>query len=178
MASVPETIETARLLLRRPSSRDAREIFETWTQDPEVTRYLVWSPHESIEETEAFLAACEARWADGREFVWVFAEKASSRLVGSLASRPGPHGVDVGYLVARDWWGRGYMTEVLEAIVTLWLCQEGVQRVWATCDVENHASARVLEKAGFELEGTLRRWDRHPNLGDEPRDVLCYSRIR
>jgi len=177
MVDAPDTMETPRLLLRRPSPSDAEEVFEAWAMDGEVTRFLAWPPHETIEETRAFLSSCEARWREGTEYVWVFVEKASGRLVGSLASRPGSHGIDLGYLVAREWWGRGFMTEVLEAVVPWWLTQEGVHRVWATCDVENRASARVLEKAGFQLEGTLRRWDRHPNLEDEPRDALCFSRI-
>jgi len=177
MIEAPETIETPRLLLRRPSPSDAKEVFEAWAGDAEVTRFLAWAPHDTVEETRAFLSACEARWKKGKEYVWVFVEKASGRLVGSLAARPGAHGIDLGYLMAREWWGRGFMTEVLEAVVPRWLAQEGVHRVWATCDVENRASARVLEKAGFQLEGTLRRWDRHPNLGDEPRDALCFSRI-
>ena len=66
----------------------------------------------------------------------------------------------------------------VEAVVPWWLSQPGTFRVWATTDVENRASARVLEKAGFELEGTLRRWDVHPNLSSAPRDALCYSRVR
>lgn len=47
-------------------------------------------------------------------------------------------------------------------------------RVWATCDVENTASARVLEKAGFTFEGVLHRWDRH-NISPEPRDARVYA---
>ena len=53
-----------------------------------------------------------------------------------------------------------------------------VRRVWAVCDIDNRASARVLEKIGFEQEGVLRRWITHPNVGPEPRDALCYSRVR
>jgi RimJ/RimL family protein N-acetyltransferase len=44
--------------------------------------------------------------------------------------------------------------------------------------VDNHASARVLEKIGMTREGVLRRWIIHPNIGDEPRDSLCYSVVR
>lgn len=50
-------------------------------------------------------------------------------------------------------------------------------RARATCDVENLASARVLEKAGFALEGVLHRWDRH-NVAATPRDVRVYARWR
>jgi RimJ/RimL family protein N-acetyltransferase len=50
--------------------------------------------------------------------------------------------------------------------------------VWATCDVENLASARVLERVGMTREGVLRRWTVYPNLGDTPRDCLCYSIVK
>ena len=174
----PDTLETTRFRVRRSSPSDAAAVFERWAQDPEVTRFLVWRPHQGLDETQAFLSQCVSSWDDGSEFVWMVEEKSSGLLVGSLAARPGEHGVNLGYLVARDSWGQGVMTEVLEAIVPWWLEQKGVHRVWATCDVENQASARVLEKTGFLREGTLRRWDYHPNFSEEPRDALCYSRIR
>jgi [ribosomal protein S5]-alanine N-acetyltransferase len=50
--------------------------------------------------------------------------------------------------------------------------------VWAVCDVENAASARVLEKAGMRREGVLRRWAMHPNMGEEPRDSFCYAKVK
>ncbi len=56
---------------------------------------------------------------------------------------------------------------------------EEIFRIWATCDVQNPASARVLEKAGMTKEGILRRRTRRPNLGsDVPRDDLVYSWAR
>jgi RimJ/RimL family protein N-acetyltransferase len=70
------------------------------------------------------------------------------------------------------------MTEAVRAVADWWLEQPAIYRVWAVCDVENRASARVLERAGFELEGTLRRWMIHPNVSDEPRDALCWARVR
>ncbi|MFC1660117.1 GNAT family N-acetyltransferase [Gemmatimonadota bacterium] len=175
---LPEMLETSRLLLRRPVPIDASAVFERWAQDPEVSRHLVWRPHESIEETHTHLAQCEVGWMEGTEFVWMIEEKASGGLVGSIAARPGAHGVNLGYLISRDAWGQGFMTEVLKMLVSRWLDLEAVHRVWATCDVENTASARVLEKAGFSLEGTLRRWEYHPNMGSEPRDALCFSCVR
>jgi ribosomal-protein-alanine N-acetyltransferase len=57
---VPAIIETPRLSLRPPARADAPAIFETYAQDPLVTRYLIWRPHASISETWAFLRRCEA----------------------------------------------------------------------------------------------------------------------
>jgi RimJ/RimL family protein N-acetyltransferase len=53
-----------------------------------------------------------------------------------------------------------------------------IWRIQAFCDVENRASARVLEKAGLTFEGTLRRYMVLPNLSDAPRDMLCYAKVR
>jgi RimJ/RimL family protein N-acetyltransferase len=105
-------------------------------------------------------------------------ERDSGLLVGSLAARDGAHGVNLGYLVTADRWGRGYMVEALAPVVDWFLSRPDVFRVWATCDTGNQASARVLEKAGFAFEGILRRWDLHPNVSREPRDARCYSRVR
>jgi RimJ/RimL family protein N-acetyltransferase len=70
------------------------------------------------------------------------------------------------------------MSEALSEVVTWSLRQDGVWRVGAACDVENPASARVMEKAGLAREGVLRRWLVAPNLGPEPRDRFSYALTR
>jgi [ribosomal protein S5]-alanine N-acetyltransferase len=70
------------------------------------------------------------------------------------------------------------MTETL-ALVAAWaMRQDGIWRIGAVCDVENRASARVMEKAGLEREGILRRWIIHPNVSSEPRDCFSYAMVR
>ncbi len=71
MDSPPNEFLTARLRLRRPLPEDAAEIFARWTQDAEVARYLVWTPHRDLKELQAHIASCEAGWCDGSEFVWM-----------------------------------------------------------------------------------------------------------
>lgn len=171
----PERFDTERLVLRRPRTADAPAMFAAWTQDPAVTRYLVWRPHTALDQTEAHIARCLAAWEARTSFTWLL-ERAGEP-VGSLAARVNEHGVNLGYLLARPAWGNGYMVEALEPVVRWSLAQPEVHRVWATCDVDNRASARVLEKAGFAFEGILRRWDHHPNIGPGRRDARCYSRI-
>jgi ribosomal-protein-alanine N-acetyltransferase len=70
------------------------------------------------------------------------------------------------------------MTEAAGAVVNWAVAQPQVYRVWATVDLENRASQRVLEKVGMTREGVLRRWLVAPTLGPVPRDVWCYARIR
>jgi ribosomal-protein-alanine N-acetyltransferase len=63
--------------------------------------------------------------------------------------------------------------------VVVWaMSLPGVYRVWATCDTENRASVRVLEKTGLVLEGTLRRSMIRPNLSEKPRDIFVYAKVQ
>jgi RimJ/RimL family protein N-acetyltransferase len=70
------------------------------------------------------------------------------------------------------------MTVALTAVVDAAFELRGIYRVWAVCDVENPASARVMEKAGMLREGVLKRYMLHPGMGNVPRDVLCYAKTR
>jgi RimJ/RimL family protein N-acetyltransferase len=174
----PTTFETARLRLRRPVMEDAAAIFATYAQDPAVTRYLTWRPHTSIDDTREFLRRCAVGWEQEGPFPWAITLRDGDRLLGMMDLRPAGHRVELGYVLGRAHWGRGVMTEAVQAVTEWALAQPEVYRVWAVCDVDNHASARVLEKVGMQREGMLRRWSAHPNVGVVPRDCWCYARVK
>jgi len=172
----PEIIQTDRLCLRRALVEDAGAIFATYGWDLEVTKYLSWKPTGDIEDTRAHLRASVLAWEEGRAFQWVILEKKDRRrLLGAVGARVDGHKLELGYVLAKKFWGKGYMTEAVRAIVEWALTENDVYRVWAVCDIENPASARVMEKAGMKLEGLLRRWSVHPTISDEPRDCYCYA---
>lgn len=173
----PEALETPRLRLERLTLEHAEAVFAGWAQDEEATRYLVFRPHTDVSESVAHAERCVARWEAGTSYAWVLVDASSGSVVGSIAAHPNGPRVALGYVMARDWWGRGLATEAVVAVSRWLLKQPPIHRVWAVCDFENAASARVLEKAGFQLEGTLRRWAVHPNVSAEPRDALCYSLV-
>jgi [ribosomal protein S5]-alanine N-acetyltransferase len=174
----PETLETARLRLRKPVLEDAEEIFRQYAQDAEVTKYVSWRAHRNQDETRAFLESCLEAMASCKSFHWVIARKGDERLLGMIGARVDGQRWELGYVLARPYWGRGYMTEAVKALAGWALKQPEIYRVWAVCDVDNLASARVMEKVGMEREGVLRRWSIHPNVGDAPRDSYCYSIIK
>lgn len=174
----PESFETPRLLLRLPKMKDAEVIFQHYAQDIEVTKYLSWRPHESIDTTNTFLRRCIQCWKDGTAFPWVIVRKEDRSLLGMIEMRIDHFRADFGYGIAKQFWGNGYTTEAARTIVQWALEQKEIYRVWAVCDVENLASARVLEKAGLQKEGTLRRFMLHPGISDEPRDCFCYSIVK
>jgi [ribosomal protein S5]-alanine N-acetyltransferase len=175
----PDSLTTERLLLRPPVDADASAVFERYARDPDVTRHLTWRPHTSPSETRDFLAHCRAGWESGSDLTWALTLRGGDdRPIGMIGLRPRGFKPDLGYVLAKPYWGQGLMTEAGRAIVSLAFSDPGVHRVWAVCDVENRASSRVLEKLGLTREGVLRRWIIHPNVSDEPRDCFCYARVR
>ncbi len=170
-------LETERLILRRPTMEDAQWIFDDYAQDPEVTKYMRWRPHESVRTTREFLRHVLNEWMREKEFHWVIESKETGEGLGMIGIwLEKEHRAQFGYVLSQKHWGKGYATEAARAVVEWAISQPHVYRVWAICDVENRASARVLEKAGLEFEGVLHRWTMH-SISDEPRDVLCYARV-
>jgi RimJ/RimL family protein N-acetyltransferase len=102
----------------------------------------------------------------------------NKQVIGMMIARAAEEKWELGYVLARPYWGRGYMTEALRALIAWALKQKSIFRVWAVCDVDNIASARVMEKAGMQREGRLKRWSVHPNLSPEPRDSYCYAIVK
>jgi ribosomal-protein-alanine N-acetyltransferase len=174
----PNLLTTARLQLRRPQAEYASEVFDAYAQDSEVTRYLCWRPHESLDDTVKAMENRLREWESGNEFPWFLFERSSNRLVGSITARMEGFRVNLGYVLARSAWGQGYMTEAVTAVTTWAFSLPEIYRVWALCDVDNAASARVLEKAGMTREGILRHFGVHPNISDVPRDCFSYAITR
>ncbi len=175
----PAEIETERLRLRRPRTEDADEVFAKYARDPEVSRYLTWQPHANVDDTRQFLEVVDQAWRVRRgHLAWVIERKQDGALLGMIGTTLDDHGAAVGYVLARAHWNQGYMTEALRAVCDAALADTRVQRIWAWVDVENVASARVMEKAGMQREGTLRRFSLHPNVSDIPRDCHVYALVR
>jgi RimJ/RimL family protein N-acetyltransferase len=166
----PEILNTARLRLRRAQVDDAAAIFEEYAQDPDVTRCLSFRPNKHMSESQDFLRGCMARWEAGDEFVWAITLPSDDRAIGTVACRMQGHKAELGYALAKRFWNRGFMGEAVRAVADWAITVEPVFRVWAYCDVTNTRSARVMEKAGMQREGLLRRWSIHPIISTEPRD--------
>ena len=174
----PDRFDTARLILRPIAAADAPAIFAGYAQDPDVVRFLTWRRHQTIVETEAYIAGCLTKPAASAR-TYVLTERIDSRLLGAFdLRRPESHRFDCGYVLARPFWGRGLMTEALTEIAGWAMRQDGIWRLGAVCDIDNLASARVMEKAGLAREGILRRWLVHPNISPEPRDCFSYAKCR
>ena len=172
---MPEELETKRLVLRKPRLKDARAIFEGWTQDQEVTRYLTWRPHQRVEQTEEFVQGCIRAWEGETRSPYVITLKGTGEVIGIIDPRMEGPKVGIGYGAARAYWGNGHVPEATRAIIDWAFQQPTIFRVYATTDVENSASRRVMEKVGMQCEGILRKYILHPNISDIPRDSYVYA---
>ena len=170
-----EVVETERLVLRRPRVSDEPAVFSRYAADPEVTRYMAFPTHRSLHDTHAYVQWSDSMWAQ-----WplagpylVFARDGVTLLGGAGIVNDSETLAQIGYILARDAWGRGYASEALMAsIETARLA--GVRRLEAGVHVDHQVSRRVLEKAGFAHEGT--RQGVFPNLPpDVTRDAALYA---
>jgi RimJ/RimL family protein N-acetyltransferase len=171
----PREISTARLMLTPPQIGDAAEIFERYAGDPDVTTFLGWPRHRTIDDTRAFLAFSAAEWERSPAGPYLIRRRTDRRLLGGTGL--GFESIDraiTGYVLARDAWGRGYATESLAAMVDL-ARTLGVVHLFALCHPQHRASWHVLEKCGFTRSGDMPQVE-FPNLAPGQRqDALRYE---
>ena len=172
----PERIDGPRLLLRLPVVDDAGPLFQRIARDPQVTKYLLWTPHPDVAATRRVIT--ERMNVDPHARTWVMVLQHSGEIVGMISCwRPVPHSAEIGYCIGRRWWGKGLMSEGLDMLLAALADDPDVYRVWATSNADNERSTRLLERSGFVLEGRLARHAVYPNLGAEPLDSLLYAKV-
>jgi [ribosomal protein S5]-alanine N-acetyltransferase len=170
-------LPTPHLRLRRLRWEDADDIF-AYASDPQVTPYLIWETHQSLDDTRDFLERTLQSYRDGGHPVWGIEHLADKKIIGTcgLAELALRHGRgEVGYVIARPYWRRGLMTEALHAVLAYCFDVLRLNRIEARCDVENAGSWRVMEKVGMKLEGVLRQ---NIILHGRPCDARMYAILR
>ncbi|MDP2214278.1 GNAT family N-acetyltransferase [Phenylobacterium sp.] len=171
----PERLETERLILRDFRLEDT-EAVHVYGSDPEVTQFMPWGPN-SPQDTAAFMARVleqQATWPR-LDLGLAIELKSEAQVVGSIALhlRDVPNAtVEMGYVLRRDLWGLGLVTEAGRAMIDMGFGVCGLHRIVASCDVRNVGSYRVMEKLGLRREGRLRK-DRM--IGAEWRDTYVYA---
>ena len=175
---LPDEFKINRYHLRRVNLNDAQAIFDGYAADAEVTRFLGWKPHQSVDDTIAFLKLATSDWNLGKGFPLVALDRRQpTELLGMFHPHLRGHRVNYGYVLRASAWGKGCASEVMCWMVDHALSHPSIYRNEAFCDVEHPASVQVMEKAGMFREGTLRRYFRHPNISYIPRDCFIYSKV-
>ena len=160
-----QDIETERLLLRRFSIADAESMYANWASDPEVTRYLTWPAHESVEVTRAVLEDWVASYSKKDYYQWaiVLKDHGSDPIgsIGAVDMNDDVEMVHIGYCLGRDWWHRGIMSEALGAVMGFFFDVVGTNRIESRHDPRNPHSGMVMKKCGMRYEGCMRSSDRN-----------------
>ncbi len=158
MFSMP-TLETKRLILRRITMRDAKDIF-AYSKDAEVARHVLWSAQKDESEAKDYCRFMMKRYRCDQPSSWGIIEKATGKLVGTIGYMDHNEDnatVEVGYSLARWLWNSGYMTEALSRVIAYTFDAMDINRIEAQHELENPSSGRVMEKCGMKKEGELRQ---------------------
>lgn len=168
-------LETPHLVLREFGSGDWQAVHE-YASDPEVVRYMLWGPNTEKQSRNFVRKAISYQEEDPRrKFELAVVHSHEDRLIGGCGIRvtnPEAREGDIGFILDRRFWGRGYGTEAAERLLRFGFGELGLHRIYATCDPRNVASARVLEKIGMQREGYIRE---HLLVRGEWRDSLVYA---
>lgn len=172
-----QTIETERLVLRKVKREDDEAMFRNWASDPEVTKYLTWLPHESLQTTRAIVQAWIKEESDPKTFRYMITIKDSDEPIGSIDVVDYVEGIpEIGYCLSRKYWGKGYMTEACKAFSD-YLFDIGFHAIVIEANVNNLASNRVIAKCGFVFERREKK-ERCSALKPEPIIVNWYEKRR
>lgn len=150
-------METDRILLRPWRETDAEVLFK-YASDPDVGPRAGWPPHKSVEESYAVIKNFFSN-----EDTWAIELKETFEIIGCIGVlRAGVSNLkiaenecEVGYWVAKPYWGKGICTEALRLVVDYCFNVQNFDAIWGDYFPENPASGKVMEKCGFKDTGIV-----------------------
>ncbi|MBQ8322007.1 MAG: GNAT family N-acetyltransferase [Clostridia bacterium] len=152
----PPILITERLKLRKFGKSDLFDVYK-YARSPSVTKYLLWSPHPSIDHTKKYLSFIEKKYLRGEFYDWGIEYKGEMiGTVGFTRLNCEDNEGEVGFVLREDKWGMGLASEAAEAVIRFGFEVLGLHRIEARCMEENEQSASVLIKCKMKYEGTLR----------------------
>ena len=151
------TLTTDRLVLRRFEIDDAQAMYDNWTTDEKVTKFMTWDIHESVEKTRELLTQWVSQYENLEYYKWVIEYIPENNIIiGDInlhAVSNQSWRADLGYNIGSKWWNKGIMTEAAYAVVEYAFNEIGMNKICAAHDTENIGSGRVMQKIGMVLEG-------------------------
>ena len=160
-----QRLETERLILRPFRIEDAPAMYANWASDPEVTKYLTWPAHPSVEVSRRVLEDWVRSYEKDDYYQWAIVPRGNGdQPIGSIAAvhmNEDVALVHIGYCIGRAWWHRGIASEALKAVMDFFFDRVQANRVEARHDPRNPRSGMVMRKCGMKYEGTLQSADRN-----------------
>ena len=158
-----QTLYTDRLILRKYETNDAAAMYENWTSDEEVTKFLMWKPHSGCEETQKVLEDWIKHYSEDNYYNWAIVLKENSdEPIGNIAvvnMNEETSTMHIGYCIGRKWWHRGITSEAMKSVMDFLFDEVNANRIESRHDPRNPHSGGVMKKCGMKYEGTLRSSD-------------------
>lgn len=149
------TLETNRLILRPFNINDAEDIFTMWASDDEVTKYLTWNSHKTIEDTYRILNIWLDQYEKPERLNFAVVLKEENTLIGGIDVVGYLDSIPViGYVLSRKYWNNGYMTEACKCLLN-YLFSLGYKQIRIDAAVDNVGSNKVIQKCGGKLINTV-----------------------
>lgn len=152
-------LKTERLILRKLVMADAPDVF-AYASDPEVPQYMTWDAHRSIEDSEAFIRFTQERYEGGKAGEWGIVHQAAGKLIGTIGivwCDSKNKRAEIGYVLAKPYWGQGFIPEAAAKILEFAFTDMGLNRVECCHFLPNEKSGRVMQKLGMKYEGIARQ---------------------
>ncbi|MBR6801845.1 MAG: GNAT family N-acetyltransferase [Eubacteriaceae bacterium] len=173
-----QTLSTPRLTLRRAEMKDAEKLFENWGRHDDTTRYVLWDTHKDVFDTRVFLRTWVNSYVSSDVYRWIIVITETDEPVGtiSVGSMNKLMGIcDVGYSIGPSFWGKGYATEALGAVVEFLFTKVRCNKITASYMAENENSGNVMRKCGMTQEKLLRNRNLSTSTRKIKTDVFVYS---
>ena len=158
-------IESERLILRQFVLEDDKAMFNNWASDAEVTKYLTWPDHKSLDISKQVLRDWVNNYKNPDFYQWaIIVKDFSIEPIGSISvvhqdEEVGMAHID--YCIGRKFWHEGITSEALKMVINFLFDEVHVNRIESRHDPRNLNSGRVMKKCGMIYEGTLRQSDRN-----------------
>ncbi len=169
-------LETKRLMMRQFKVDDASEMYHNYSSNPNVTKFLSWKHHKSIEETKLLLELWVKQYSLKGYYQWAIVLKETNEIIGAISFVhiwSELNKIEVGYCLGEEYWNNGYMSEALKRIIDFCFDDLEVQEVLAKHIVDNVASGKVMKKCGMKFIGIEKEGNVNNNLETVP--CACYS---
>lgn len=171
-----ERLETERLILRGWQMEDAEDLYE-YAHDPKVGSMAGWAPHA---DRQSSLEVLKRYMESGN--IWAIVLRESGKVIGQLRMYPDEDrgryvAKYLSYALSADYWGHGYMTEAVKAVIQY--AFEGLEDIDLLSvfhEPDNLRTKRVIEKCGFQYELTLEK--AHIGYDGKLTDSVCYRLMK
>ena len=168
-------LQTDRLTLRRLSFDDLYDYYERLGSDGEVSKYMLFEPHQDIGETLALIEEALVRYEEENFYRWgIENEDGLIGVIELLHFDEESESCSFAYMLGKQWWGQGYATEAVKEIFRFAKEELGVKKITADHMAPNAASGAVMRKAGMVQVGVIPgKYEKH----GQRHDAIVYELV-